>query len=90
MDYAVVLYFDAESQARLLGMMEDLVRTGVNRYLLDGGIRPHITLAYWNGQQENDVSAEIKRYAQAVKGTKVLFSSIGIFRPTRKWSIYLP
>lgn len=88
MDYTVVLYFDAESQARLLGMMEDLSRAGVNRYLLDHGIRPHITLAYWSSQQEKDVTAEIKRYARAVKRTKVLFSSIGIF-PSDPKVVYL-
>lgn len=88
MDYAVTVYFDEKSQAQLLGMMEDLGRAGVNRYLLDVGIRPHITLAYWNGQKENDVTAEISRYAQAVKGTKVLFSSIGIF-PADPKVVYL-
>jgi 2'-5' RNA ligase len=88
MDYAVVLYFDAKSQARLLGVMEDLCRAGVNRYLLDGGIRPHITLAYWNDQKGIDVTEAIKRYAQAVKGTKVLFSSIGIF-PADPKVVYL-
>ena len=79
MDYAVALYFDEKSQAQLLGMMEDLCRAGVNRYLLDLGIRPHITLAYWKDQKGIDVTDAIKRFAQAVKGTKVLFSSIGIF-----------
>jgi 2'-5' RNA ligase len=88
MDYAVTLYFDEKSEAQLVGMMEDLCRAGVNRYLLDLGIRPHITLAYWNDQQEIDVTDEIKRFAQTVKGTEVLFSSIGIF-PADPKVVYL-
>lgn len=88
MDYAVALYFDEKSQAQLLNMMEDLCRAGVNRYLLDVGIRPHITLAYWKDQNGIDVTDGIKRFAQEVKGTNVLFSSIGIF-PGEPKVVYL-
>ena len=88
MDYAVTLYFDEQSQARLLEMMEDLCRAGVNRYMLDLGIRPHLTLAYWQDQQGIDVTDAIKRFAAEVKGTGVLFSSIGIF-PTDPKVVYL-
>lgn len=88
MDYAVALYFDEKSQAQLLSMMEDLCRAGVNSYLLDVGIRPHITLAYWKDQKGIDVTDAIKRFAQAVKRTKVLFSGIGIF-PSDPKVVYL-
>lgn len=88
MDYAVTLYFDEKSEALLLGIMEDLCRAGVNRYLLDLGVRPHITLAYWNEPKEIDVTDEIKRFAQAAKGADVLFSSIGIF-PANPKVVYL-
>ncbi|MGE5607387.1 MAG: 2'-5' RNA ligase family protein [Bacteroidota bacterium] len=88
MDYAVTLNFDEKSQAQLLGMMEDLCRAGVNRYLLDLGIRPHITLAYWKDQNGIDVTDEIRRFAGVVKGTYVLFSSIGIF-PADPRVVYL-
>ena len=88
MDYAVALYFDEKSQAQLLGMMEDLGNAGVNRYMLDLSIRPHITLGYWKDQKGTDAIEEIKRFAPEVKGTRVLFSSIGIF-PANPKVVYL-
>lgn len=88
MDYAVVLYFDEKSQAQLLRMMEDLCDVGVNRYMLDVGIRPHITLASWDDDKEIDLTNEIKGFAQEAQGISLLFSSIGIF-PTDPRVVYL-
>ncbi len=88
MDYAVVLYFDEQSQARLLSIMENICDAGINRYMLDVGIRPHITLAAWNDEKERDLTNEIKQFALEVEGTGVLFSSIGIF-PADQSVVYL-
>lgn len=88
MDYAVVLYFDEKSESYLLEIMRNLCEAGVNRYMLDVGIRPHITLASWMNDEGRDLSKEIAGYADAVKGTGVLFPSIGIF-PTSPKVVYL-
>ncbi len=88
MDNAVVLYFDKDSENRLLNIMKNIINQGVNSYMTDVGIRPHITLAAWFNEKDREYTNEIEEFTLQVKGIKVLFSSIGVF-PSAKSVVYL-
>lgn len=79
MDYAVVLYFDRKSEEKLTRYMHSLCEKGVNTYMLDMGIRPHITLAIFNDMNGDSIRSDLHRFAKESAKFKVRLESIGIF-----------
>lgn len=79
MDYAIVVYFDQKADKHISQLMRNICSEGINTYMLDVGIRPHITLA---GFKESDVEKLLTFLKEYAKGTSVFdvkFLSLGIF-----------
>jgi len=48
MEYAIVLYFDEDTEAKLNNLMEELACDKTNTYMIDNKIPPHITLSLFS------------------------------------------
>ena len=77
MQYAVMLYFDENTDNIIKEYINKLEPLTNNKYMLDHNMPAHITLAMWNS--EYDYSEEIKEYAQKSQAFDVTFGSIGFF-----------
>lgn len=85
MGYAVVLYFDAESSAKIDAIRFGLKNKGIN---IDEGVKPHLSLAVYDDLPIFDFENEFRLYARDVKAFEVVFPRTGEFR-TAKPVIFL-
>jgi 2'-5' RNA ligase len=79
MDYAIVVYFDQNADKYISQLMRNICDAGTNTYMLDVGIKPHLTLAAF---KENDVEkllTFLNEYANGTSVFEVKFLSLGIF-----------
>lgn len=80
LDYAVMMYLDAVSEARILSTIQALAeRGGVNPEYRDMGMRPHLTLAEFNTCHFGEVRNVLRQLAGALPSFPIRFGSIGIF-----------
>ena len=85
MTHAVMLFFDAQTEAAIQAVWKELDETGTAPYLHRSANRPHFKLAIY---EDLDVAASRPRLeliAASVAGMPVHFKSLGIFsnaRPT--------
>ncbi len=88
MQYAVMLYFDENTDNIIKEYIKKLEPLTNNKYMLDHDMPAHITLAMWNS--EHDYSQEIKKYAQKSLGFDVTFGSVGFFNEDEKHIFLAP
>ena len=79
MDYAVVVYFDKDDDLYISRIMKNICHAGVNPYMLDLCIRPHITLAMFKDTNPQEFSKWLHTYASEIDCFNIKFSSIGAF-----------
>ena len=88
-DYAVVLYFDGETQRRIQTLVDKVaLETGVG-YMKTAQVPPHVTVAMVRGADEEAITracevcaVELAAAARADGGASVCFASIGVFNPS--------
>lgn len=81
MEYAVVLYFDQTSEKKLLGLMKTLVDSGMNDYMIDNKIPPHITLTVFRKEKATGIKERIEDFAARIQKQHLSLTSIGFFNP---------
>lgn len=81
MDYAIILRFDSESERRLNGIINAIVQHGVNRYMLDTQIPPHVTIAYFETETITPILDVLSDYCDTCKPGDVYWASLGAFAP---------
>lgn len=79
MDYAVVVYFDKKNDLYISQVMKNICHSGVNTYMLDLSIRPHITLAMFKDTDPQGFTKWLNAYADKMDCFNIRFSSIGAF-----------
>lgn len=79
MDYAVVLYFDNDSEKLLTEYIHNICSTGINTYMIDIGIRPHITLAIFKDIHTGNFEGKLHDFALNNRNFRLRLESIGIF-----------
>jgi len=83
MDYAIVLYFNDESEAKFNVLIEQVARK-TNNYMIDNKIPPHITISMFStsdiNKAEHVVSSHIHEFKELTQ-CELLWVSIGAFVP---------
>lgn len=79
--YAVVIHFDKEATSILNRKIEDIAILSENRYMLDTGIAPHITIGAFNSDNEAAITEIIDNFAKNVSSGIIDISEIGCFKP---------
>lgn len=71
MDYAVVLYFDKESETKMQAMIDKVAeKTGCD-YMKRVGIPPHVTVSALISENESLLLNEMEQIADAMKSGDV-------------------
>lgn len=78
-DYAVLFYFDSESEKTIRKIQEAICCSSRNTYLSDNGIRPHITLSLFSRDDSEDLTAGLALFAAQLADIDIKLTSIGIF-----------
>jgi|SRR5215212_1044683 len=89
MGYAVLLYFDEQTEQRVLGLRHALIEQGIPSILDQVGDRPHISLAGFANNIDCDILISlVQEFADGVQPFKVQFSAMGIF-PSKENVLFL-
>ncbi len=81
MGYAIVLYFDENSEIIIRDMWKLLYDNNINKLMHDSNSRPHITLAIYDEDLydlDNFINS-VEDYAKTLKPFKLIVSNIGMF-----------
>jgi len=87
MKYAIELYFDKETEEKILKLAKGIARAGISEKYLEWKTRPHITIAIFNDIDIEKCDKLLKEIAKDTKSFSALLSSIGVFNNTR--TVYL-
>lgn len=79
MGYAVVGYFDKETDERIRGLWQDLMINGVDDYLYHSENNPHIKFAMYENLEEVNIVDEIRSIAKQTKSIDVVFKSYSFY-----------
>lgn len=79
--YAIVLYFDDISNKKLNKMIKMVADASDNRYMLDVGIPPHVSIALFYSSDLNMIEEKTGEFAKNVKASEIIFEKIGAFPP---------
>lgn len=79
MDYAVLLHFDKNSEARIFELWKEAVRCGGDPYLIDCGLRPHITLAIFEDTDIQSFCCKLELFSKGLRTFHLKLGSIGTF-----------
>lgn len=88
MDYAILLHFDTASEARIYELWRETQKLGGDSYLIDCGIRPHITLAIFENTEVDSFCSKLEIFSKQVQSFSLRLGSIGSFA-TKQGVIYL-
>ncbi len=88
MSFAVLVYFDPETEQAIRSIQEKLLRRGIRPIPEEMQHQPHLTLGMWNGKTPPDFPESLLQFAGELGRMRLLFSSVGVF-PTRDGVIFL-
>lgn len=79
MDYAILLHFDKNSEARIFDLWKEAAKCSGDPYLIDSGLRPHITLAIFEDTDIQSFCSKLEIFSKQIKKFKLNLGSIGTF-----------
>lgn len=82
MEYAVVLYFDLETEKKLQALINLIADKGAGSYMKEHGIPPHLTLSFFEKETPVGLEDIISACAQEINIGDIAFASIGAFNPS--------
>jgi 2''-5'' RNA ligase len=78
-DYAIVLYFDEESETSIKKIQEEVANITQNMYMIENKIPPHITILSFYREQHEELFDDIGSFSKGLIGLEIPITSIGIF-----------
>lgn len=83
MKYAIELYYDKETENKLLNLAQKIADNNISAEFLEWKTRPHITLACFNDVDEPRCIEKLKDFAQKHKTIPAALGSVGMFNDTK-------
>ena len=94
MTYAIEMYFDKETEEKIMSLAKKVADAGLSTKYLEWKTRPHITLAVFNDVGEDRCTELLERFAKAHKAIPAFLESVGMFNETKfdstGWEWYQP
>lgn len=81
MKYAVILRFDEVTELKFLRLMDSIVMSGVNDYMLVNKVPPHVTVAAIESENLNQLTNIIEDISPNLMSGNLVWCSIGVFNP---------
>src|SRR6476620_9490541 len=88
MGYAVLLYFDEQTERHIVDLRHALIEAGLPSQMNKMGDRPHISLAGFSEVDGNLLISVFHEFANGRQPFSVQLSAIGIF-PTKENVLFL-
>jgi len=83
MRYAIELYFDKETEEKIMNLANGIAEKGISKRYLEWQTRPHITLGIFNDIDIEKCDKLLEEIAGQVKSFPAYLSSIGVFNNTK-------
>ncbi|MDE7322493.1 MAG: 2'-5' RNA ligase family protein [Lachnospiraceae bacterium] len=83
MQYAIELYYDNETESKLLALAKMIADRGISTKYLEWKTRPHLTLACFSDVDEDLCIEKLKCFAQKHKVMPAYIGSAGMFNDTK-------
>lgn len=83
MQYAVELYFDQETETKLMDLARVIGEKKISTKFLEWKTRPHLTLACFNDVDEEKCIERLNEFAQKHNVMSTTINSIGMFKDTK-------
>ncbi len=83
MQYAIELYYDKETEQKLLDLANRVAEEKLSTKFLEWKTRPHLTLACFNDVDEAKCMEQLKWFAQTHQSMPAHIGSVGMFNDTR-------
>lgn len=83
MQYAIELYFDGETEDKLLALSRQVADAGLSSRFLAYKTRPHLTLACFSDVDETDCIGRLQQFAKTHTSLPAYIGSVGMFNDTR-------
>ena len=83
MQYAIELYFDKETEAKLMRLAQRVADENLSTKFIEWKTRPHLTLACFNDVDEQKCIEKLKEFAQKHKVIPAYIGSVGMFNDTK-------
>ena len=83
MQYAIELYFDKETEEKLLALSRRVAEAKLSTKFLEWKTRPHLTLACFNDVDEVRCAELLGRFAASRLPLPAYIGSVGMFNDTR-------
>src|SRR5689334_4679169 len=87
MAYAIEMFFDNASEARIRSLWDEFAKFGA-AYMRDSGARPHVSLAAADSVDAPATRGLLERFAQTTQPFPLTLSAVGLF-PAREPVVYL-
>ncbi len=79
MSFAVEIYMDAESEAKVHRIWKSLAEAGIKSAMLEAGYRPHVSLGVCEELDVDGLAKELSSFAETISTFEMTLSSIGLF-----------
>jgi len=83
MEYAVVLYFDKETERKVMSLVQKLADNKLSTKFLEYKVRPHVTLAMFHDIDEKKCVELLKNFAKEKQALPAYLDSVGMFNDTK-------
>lgn len=81
MKYAVILHFDKKTEKRFTAMIKKMIAGGVNSFMEDNDMPPHITLAAFEKDNREGIVEAFLTMAKKLTPFDIHFAALGVFNP---------
>jgi 2'-5' RNA ligase len=88
MGYAVLLYFDEQTEWHILELRQTLIEASIPSLMNKMGDRPHISLAGFSGVEGDSLISVVQEFANGRHPFSIQLSAIGLF-PTKENVLFL-
>lgn len=79
MPFAVEMYMDADSEAKIRRTWEAIAEAGIKSSMLEAGYRPHVSLGVCEELEVDGLAKELSAFAKSVSPFELTLSSVGLF-----------
>ena len=79
MAYALEMFFDCDSEKKILGYFNKLKELGISSYLADLNSLPHITLGIFNDIEPKESFSALKELCAETEKFRLILPSVGVF-----------
>lgn len=79
--YLISIYFDENADNKIRRLIHKVAEKSENRYMIEAGVPPHITISAFETDQVNKVIDLFDCKVHDIKAGKLQWVSIGVFNP---------